>query len=276
VISDSTLDTLAHTRNILTTLGSPFQTGRGSLFAYARPFRFVGQSFKTLFFAFVAIDFTFILLNALAVVAHQLSLIDAVPEVLRITQDGALPEQFNYFKWAVIMISLAWLALRERWLAPFGWALIFAMILADDSLQLHEQFGAAISSSSWVPSNDVFYASNVGEMLAFAVMGLIALAIGTVLYLRSRAAGRALSLRYGLVLLVLGCFGVGVDAAHELVSNVTDGAALATLLSQLFGMVEEGGEMIVASFAVAMTLTTGHLRGRPSVDITEKARVRSS
>lgn len=257
-------------------MNSLLQTGNRALFAHARPFRIVGQSFKTLFIAFVAIDLGFILLNILAVVAHHLSLIDTVPEALRITQDGALPEEFNYLKWLIIVVSLAWLALRDHWLAPFGWALVFAMILADDSLQLHEQFGAAISSSSWVPSSNVFYASNVGEVLAFAIMGLIALGIGTVLYRRSRAPGRALSVRYAVVLLVLGCFGVGVDAVHQLASNMTEGTPAATLLSQLFGMVEEGGEMLVASFAVAMTLTTGHLRDRPSVDITEKARVHSS
>lgn len=267
---------MARVRDIPIVLNSVVRKDNGALFAHARPFRIVGQSFKTLFIAFVAIDLGFILLNVLAVVAHHLSLIDAVPEALRITQDGALPEKFNYLKWAIIVVSLAWLALRDHWLAPFGWALVFAMILADDSLQLHEQFGTAISSSSWVPSSDLFYGSNVGEVLAFAIMGLIALGIGAVLYRRSRAPGRALTLRYALVLLVLGGFGVGVDALHQLVSNVTEGTSLATLLSQFFGLLEEGGEMIVASFAVALTLTTGHLRRHPALDMTDEARVRSS
>jgi hypothetical protein len=267
---------LAHVREFLPMLRPLLQIGSGPTFAHARPFRFVGQSFKTLFIAFVAIDLGFILLNILAIGAHYFSLIDAVPDALRITQDGALPEDFNYLKWAFIVLSLAWLALRDKWLVPFGWALVFAMILADDSMQLHEQFGAAIASSPWVPHSDVFYASNVGEIIAFVIMGLIALGIGTVLFRSSRAPGRALSLRYAVVLVVLGGFGVGVDAAHQLVSNVTEGTAFATILSQLFGMLEEGGEMIVASFAVAMTLTTGHLRDRPALDLTDDARVHSS
>ena len=88
-------------------MNSLLQTGNRALFAHARPFRIVGQSFKTLFIAFVAIDLGFILLNILAVGAHHLSLIDTVPEALRITQDGALPEEFNYLKWLIIVVSLS-------------------------------------------------------------------------------------------------------------------------------------------------------------------------
>ena len=267
---------MGHVRDSLSALFSVFQKDRGPLFAHARPFPFVGQSLKTLFIAFLVIDLGFILLNAFAIAAHHFNLIASVPEALRITQDGALPEEFNYLKWATIVVSLFWLAVRDRWLAPFGWALVFAMILADDSLQLHERFGLAVSSSSWIPSSDVFYASNVGEVLAFAMMGVVALTIAAVLYVRSRAPGRALSLRYIAVILVLGCFGVGVDGLHQLVSNATEGTSVATLLSQLFGMIEEGGEMVVASFAVVMTLTTGHLRNRPVPDTSVKARVHSS
>lgn len=267
---------MVHLRNFVPALISVFQKDRGPLFDHARPFRFVGQSFKTLFIAFVLIDLGFILLNAFAIAAHHVNLIAAVPEALRITQDGALPEEFNYLKWAIIGFSLIWLALRDRWLAPFGWALVFFMILADDSLQLHERFGEAIATSSWIPSSDVFYANNVGEVLAFALMGLVAFSIAALLYKHSRAPGRALSLRYIVVILVLGCFGVGVDAAHQLVSNATEGTSVATILSQMFGMVEEGGEMIVASFTVALTLTTGHLRDRPALDTSVKARVHSS
>jgi hypothetical protein len=257
---------MVHLGNTLPALKSLFQSDRGPLSVHARPFRFVDLSLKTLFIAFLAIDIGFILLNLIAIVAHHLQLIDAVPEALRITQDGALPEEFNYLKWAVISISLAWLALRDHWLAPLGWALVFAMILADDSLQLHERLGATLSSLPSLPSSAYFFAYDLGEMLAFGAMGLVAFGVATLLFLRSRAAGRALTLRYSAILIVLGCFGVGVDAVHEVVSHMTQGTSLSTVLSQLFGMIEEGGEMVVGSFAVAMTLTTGHLRHGHAVD----------
>jgi hypothetical protein len=267
---------VAHSKDLVPTLRSLLQSGRAPLSAHGRPFRFVGQSFKTVFIAFVLMDLAFILMNVLAIGAHQAGLIDAVPEAMRITQDGAIPEDFNYLKWAIIAISLAWLAVRDHWLAPLCWALVFAIILADDSLQLHEQLGAALSSWSGLPSSTYFYADDLGEILAFGAMGLVAFGIAAALFLRSGADGRALSLRYVFVIVVLGSFGVGVDAMHQLVSHVTEGTSVAKLLSQLFGMVEEGGEMIVASFAVAMTLTTGNLRRRPVLDITDEARAHSS
>jgi hypothetical protein len=260
LIGDSKMRAMASVGDILPALRSLFRTDQGPLAAHARPFRFVDLSLKTLLIAFITVDLGFILLNAVAIALFHLGMIDAVPEALKITHDLALPEEFNYLKWGVIAVSLIWLALRDHWFAPFAWALVFTMILLDDSLQLHEQFGAYVASWSELPSSTFFYADDVGEMLAFGMMGLTAFSLGAILYWRSGAAGRALSLRYGVIFLVLGGFGVGVDAVHQLVSHMAEGTAFATLLSQLFGMVEEGGEMIVASFAAAMTLTTGHLR----------------
>jgi hypothetical protein len=267
VVSDSKLKKMVHVNSVMPAVRSLFRNDRGPLSLHARPFRSVDLSLKTLFIAFLTIDLGFILLNALAIAAHQFHLIDAVPEALKITRDGALPEEFNYFKWAVIAISLGWLSLRDHWFAPLCWAAVFVMILADDSLQLHERAGAALSSWSGLPSSTYFYADDLGEVLAFSVMGLAAFGVAALLFLRSGAAGRALSLRYIVLIVVLAGFGVGVDAVHQLVSRMTEGMSVATLLSQFFGMIEEGGEMIVASFAVAMTLTMGHLRqGNAALD----------
>jgi hypothetical protein len=216
----------------------------------------VSLSFATLLAAFVFIDLGLILANALAIGLHHFGLIDAVPEMLRITQDHAIPEDFNYLKWAIIVSALVWMSIRDRWLPPALWAVVFAMILADDSMQLHEKLGAAIATWTGLPSSTYFYADDLGEMLAFGLMGLVTLALTATLFTRRGVSARALSLRYGLVILALGGFGVGIDAVHQLVSHFTEGTSVATLLSQLFGMIEEGGEMIVASVAVAMTLAS--------------------
>jgi hypothetical protein len=223
---------------------------------HSRPFAFVRLSFGTLLAALVLVDLGFILVNAIAIGLHQLGVIDAVPEMLRITQDRALPEDFNYLKWTIIVLALVWMSVRDHWLPPLLWAVVFAMILADDSFQLHEWLGSTIAALIELPSSTYFYADDLGEMLAFGVMGLIALALTATLFTRHGAPARALSLRYGLVILALGGFGVGVDAMHQLASHYAEGTAVATLISQIFGMIEEGGEMIVASIAVAMTLAS--------------------
>lgn len=260
---------MAHVMEALPRLKSLFRNDQGPLSAHARPFRFVDLSLKTLFIAFLTIDLGFILLNAAAIGAVQFQLIDAVPNSLKITHDWALPEEFNYFKWAVIVVSLLWLSLRDHWFAPACWAIVFVMILLDDALQFHEWFGDVMSKV--LPSKAYFSGADFGEMLAFGAMGLAALAVAAVLFLRSGAAGRALSLRYGVLIVMLGGFGVGVDAVHQLVSHFTEGMSVETLVSQIFGMIEEGGEMIVASFMVAMTLTSGHLRAGAVLDAPVKA-----
>lgn len=240
--------------HILASLRSLLHADHGLQSPYARPFPVISQSFRTLLIAFIAIDLVFILVNATAIAAFHFRLIDAVPELLKITKDGALPEDFNYLKWAVIVVALTWISIRDHWLPPLFWAFVFAMILADDSMQLHERLGAFLASWSSLPSSTYFYGDDLGELLAFVVMGLVALALTASLFTRHGASARAISLRYGLVIVVLGGFGVGVDSVHQIVSHLAEGTSVATLLSQLLGLIEEGGEMLVASFAVAMTI----------------------
>lgn len=242
-----------------TSLKSLALSWNGEAPAHSRPFAWVNLSFAALLAAFVLIDLGFILANALAIGLHQFHLIDAVPEMLRITQDRALPEDYNYLKWAIIVIALVWVSIRDRWLPPALWAAVFAMILADDSMQLHERLGAVIAASTELPSSTYFYADDIGEMLVFVLMGLVALALTATLFTRRGVSARALSLRYGLVILALGGFGVGVDAVHQFVSHFAEGTSVATLLSQISGMIEEGGEMLVASLAVAMTLASDQI-----------------
>jgi hypothetical protein len=251
---DSKLSVLRRIRHRFAKFRSLLHVDQGQLSTYARPFPVISQSFRTLLIAFIILDLAFIGLNALAIVAHQFGLIDAVPELLKITKDRALPEDYNYLKWTIIVVALTWMSIRDRWLPPLFWAFVFAMILADDSLQLHEKLGAFISSSSNLPSSTYFYSDDLGELLAFMVMGCVALAMTASLFTRCGATARAISLRYGLVIVALGGFGVGIDSLHQVVSHLAEGTSVATLMSQLFGLLEEGGEMMVASFAAAMTI----------------------
>ncbi|MGL4235167.1 hypothetical protein [Tabrizicola sp.] len=202
----------------------------------------------------ILVDLCFILVNVLAIVARKASLISGVPEMLEVTNDGALPEDFNYLKWAVIVLALCWLAIRKRWLAPALWALVFMMILADDALQLHERLGHEVSVNSALPSNSLLYGDDLGEILVFVAMGLVAIVLTTALFKRQGVADRTLSLRYALIIAGLGFFGVGVDALHQVMAHLLQGASFSSALPRLLGLIEDGGEMIVASIAFAFTL----------------------
>jgi hypothetical protein len=222
--------------------------------AVIRPFPFVTLSFRALLLILLAIDVTFILANVLAVLAHDAGFLHDVPVWLKVTEDREPPEDFNYLKWTAIAVALFWVSLRDRWLAPALWGIVFVLILLDDSLQIHENFGGKISTWLGIPDNTLVYGSDLGEMIVFGVMGSVALVIGLFLLTRRDEPSRLLNKRYILVILALGFCGVGFDAIHSVVQHVTGTSALATLLQQVFGLFEDGGEMLVGSFAAAITL----------------------
>lgn len=219
-----------------------------------RPFSAVSVSFRTLVIWLIAVDVGLILLNVVAFLLAKASIIASVPNILKITQDASLGEDFNYLKWAVIVVALVWMALRDHWLAPFAWAGVFAMILADDSLQFHENIGSLISSDSKLPSNSLLYGSDLGEIIVFLAMGLIAVILTVMMFSRRGAMARIMSVRYLYVLAGLGFFGVGIDALHQVISHFALDHPAVAFLAPVFGLLEDGGEMLVASVATALTL----------------------
>lgn len=230
--------------------------------ALIRPFPAVTLSFRTLFLALLAIDLAFILCNVIAALAKDLALVSAVPPMLKITEDRSIPEYFNYLEWLVIFAGLLWLGLRDRWLAPLLWSAVFFLILIDDSFQVHEQIGRLVSTYLALPDFTLFYGSDIGEIIVFSAMGALAIGITLILLTRRDMVSRWLSRRYFLIVLALAFFGVGVDAMHSIIAHMTEGTRFAMVLAQLFGMIEDGGEMVIASLAVAMTLAPDDLQTR--------------
>lgn len=225
-----------------------------------RPFSFVTVSLRTLTISLVLVDLLFITMNLVASAAAREHLILQVPDFLRVTRDNSLPEDFNYIKWGVISVALIWMSIRDRWLAPFLWAVIFALLLFDDSLQLHERLGHELAVRADLPSYQMLAGDDVGELLVFALLGGIVLALTTFLLTRKGADIRLLSLRYLVVILALGFFGVGLDAMHQVVAHFVEGTFVDTVLPQILGVAEDGGEMIVGSIAMAVTLAADPLQ----------------
>jgi hypothetical protein len=203
----------------------------------------------------VLADVTLILLNVAAVLAFKAELIAEVPELLKVTHDLSVPEDFNYAKWAVIVVALLWMAFRDRWLTPVLWAVVFMMILLDDAFQVHEWLGHDVAIALGLPSNSLLYGDDFGELVVFGLMGLVALGIAVTSFAQKGPLARVMTLRYALVVVALGFFGVGVDAFHQMVVHAVTGSFFETILPQLMALFEDGGEMIVGSVALALTLT---------------------
>ena len=232
----------------------------------SRPFPVVQSSFRTVLTAFLFCDFALILLNVLAVLAVMGHAIVKVPDLLKVTGDLTIPEDFNYVKWALIAVALVWISVRDRWLPPLLWALVFVMILADDGLQMHERLGSWLSSTLGIADETLIYGKDIGEMAVFGAMGLVTLTIFGILFTRRDRATRVMSVRYMMIVIALGFFGVGLDAAHSIIDHLTGTSTLATLVQQVFGMLEDGGEMVVGSIALALTLAADPVVGPEAVE----------
>lgn len=219
-----------------------------------RPFEFLNARFRTVLFGFLLVDLIFTLIHGGGFLLHRAGFMDDVPELLRISADRSIPESFNYLKWGIIIVALTRVALRDRWWTPFGWALVFLLILADDSLQIHETLGAIIAEDAGLIEHFMVAPSDLGEVAVFGLMGLAVLLLTGLTVTKAGARSRRLSLSYAVTILALGFFGVGIDFIHQAVAYFVADHPDLELLSHVFAFLEDGGEMVVASVAVALTL----------------------
>jgi hypothetical protein len=186
----------------------------------------------------VAVDLLFIGLHAALSAAVMAGWLAAVPERLRITQDHSFPEMFNYLKWAVIVGCLVAAFRRTRLPLFASLAAIFLLVLLDDSLTIHEQVGDRLEIlTGW---------DQPSELAAFAGLALITLVILIPGLRDLPSAVRPQAVRFIGVLGALAVCGVLIDFVHALVDRY-----LALQDDRLAGLVEDGGEMLLASVATA-------------------------
>lgn len=174
-----------------------------------------------------------------------------------IGSDNSIPEHFNFFKWTAIMIFMVAMFLSKRDILSILIFVVFAVILADDSVELHERAGKVLASgalSSIVSSENI--AQIIGELLYLAAQGVFVFAL---LGIAFKIAGREDRVFVtGIIASLIGLIivGVGLDAVHALF----EGNQLAWLLT----VAEDGGEMLFASLACAYGFSWFHARLRPS------------
>jgi hypothetical protein len=202
------------------------------------PFPVATPVYRRVVATLVALDLLFIGLHAALSVVVMTGRLEAVPDALRITQDHSLPEIFGYAKFAVIVACLAATFRRTRLPLFASLAAIFLLVLLDDSLSIHEQLGDWIGAlTGWDKS---------GELVAFAGYGMIILLILLPGLRGLPPAIRPQAVRFIGVLVALAACSVVIDFVHELVDY-----SLGLKNDQLAGLVEDGGEMLIASVATA-------------------------
>jgi hypothetical protein len=163
-----------------------------------------------------------------------------VPQ-LNLEWQGSTAEYFNYLKWLTCSLACLWLFARGRAPLYLAWGALFFYFLVDDVESIRETGGAWIAGvMSWGPAL-ALTEQGLGELAVSSIAGAILLGAIAFAYWKSDDSEAKAFSRYLLPWLsALIIFGVGVDTLHAMVSNWTG-------LSTFLGVVEEGGEMIVAS-----------------------------
>ncbi len=219
-----------------------------------RPFDFLTAPFRTVLIWLIAVDFGFILIHTTGFLLHRAGLAPEIPSIFVISRDWALPEGFNYLKWLVIIAALLRIALRDHCGTAFAWALVFLMILADDSMQIHETVGWLIGEGAGLQAQFLMEPADQGELVVFGLMGLSVMLLTGFSFARAGSASRKLNGFYAAIIIGLGFFGVGIDLIHQTIVHFSERHPSAEFLKHVFALLEDGGEMLVASVAVAFTL----------------------
>jgi len=203
------------------------------------PIRQLAKSFHersaTLFLVLLVVgDVAFI---ALHVLKHKTGL---GGELLLLDQDRGHSEFYQYMKlfWICILTTYASFTFASK--RYVAWTLLFAYLLLDDALQIHERGGRLIAAH--LPFEPRFGLSMraYGELAVTTVAGAALVCPLVWAYRSGSPIFRRISQDIALLVSILVLVGVVVDTAH---SAVKPGGSLDLVLT----VIEDGGEMVSVS-----------------------------
>ena len=187
---------------------------------------------------------------------------------LSLEAEGGMAETYQYVKEFWIAACMAAAFRRTRVPLYASWALVFAFVLFDDALQIHERAGAWLGRAYALPTMFGLRPDDVGELLFAAMVGASVLALVGVATWRGGEQARRISRDMLCLLTAFAILGVLVDTLH-VVAYVQR-----SLVEQLLLVVEDGGEMLVMSALTAYAFHVASLRGRTRFDLWAMLRAR--
>ena len=172
---------------------------------------------------------------------------------------------YQYIKevWLAGCLALAFLQTRAT--VFVGWTLLFAFLLLDDALELHERFGAIVAVAWNLP----------------AIFGLRPADLGEIRGRRDRlrrpcAGDDRLSPRWPRCASAIGGFDVPARGAgalwvfFDMLHTIT--YFHAPSVAQVFSLIEDGGEMLVVSAITAYVFDLASNAGRPRLGVWVRVR----
>jgi hypothetical protein len=207
----------------------------------------------TLLLLLVVVDLIFILVHAMHAWSPWMN-----ASHFSLESESGMAAQYQYTKQVWLSICLGLALLQTRRTAFFGWGLIFAFLLLDDILMIHERSGRLLAGTLGFPALFGLRPQDLGEVVMAAAIGIIAIALVVIVHRRGEAQSRQLSADLMFLLVALAVFGVFFDVLHTIMFF------RAPALAQAFSLVEDGGEMLVVSLITAyvfdITSNGGRLR----------------
>jgi len=172
--------------------------------------------------------------------------------------------QFIKQVWLAGCLALAFVQTRSK--VFVGWTLLFAFLLVDDALELHEAVGVLIASAWSLPPIFGMRPEDTGELLvAFAIGGVALMMVG-VTFRNGSNDSRQLSADLMCLLAALALFGVFFDMLHTITYFNAPG------LAKAFALIEDGGEMLVVSVITAYAFDLTSNAGRPRIAVWTRLR----
>ncbi|OGL48780.1 MAG: hypothetical protein A2161_13315 [Candidatus Schekmanbacteria bacterium RBG_13_48_7] len=162
---------------------------------------------------------------------------------LRITKDDSYPEIFDYIKTGVLILLLGRLSLKTRQWIYVAFMLLFIVILLDDSLELHENWGGYFARAYHLKPLHDLRPQDVGELITWSILGAFVCPLILIGFLFSKRAHIANGLAMMVPFVALLFCGIFVDQLYTTFWDLFFGAGI------LLDMIEDGGEMIVITTA---------------------------
>lgn len=160
--------------------------------------------------------------------------------LLSLTQDNGYPELFQYIKWLWIIFLLVYISIRQRMWTFTSWVIFFIYLLFDDALKIHEKVGGFLADNINIIHRFGLRLQDVGELTVSGAAGIILFLLVLVAYKYGTKTFKKISLDLLLLIFLLAFCGIFVDMVHSVLNFGWKINAIAT-------MIEDGGEMIVAS-----------------------------
>lgn len=212
------------------------------------------------FLGLATIDLTLIIVHGIALIAQFMDLIPAVPWALSTFGDDSPAERLNHLKWFAVICALAATYRHSRAPIFLSLAAIFALVLADDALRLHEVGGAALRDY-WpgmprfgLPEHQAY------EIAIWMLLGGIVLPLAMVGILRTDRKWVPVAGFIGLGFLAAVLAGIGLDTAQVLYQDLAPGT-VRNAVNAMGGLIECLGEALAATltaaYAIGIWLTCG-------------------